>query len=346
MPRNQHFPQARRRRRPTARHALIGVALAFVALLVVPAAAPRGTVLDLEGAGQAQQAIAQGSSPAPTITTPAPSPSPAVPATPSPAVTATPTPAVTPSSAPATATPTAPASTEPSPSVLPSPAVTSAPSPTSSVTPSPIAVPWPVTTAPPVESLTGYRWPVRKVRLTLPFGPTVWGSRLVDGESFHDGVDLATFCGDRITAAHDGVVLAAGRRYDRVMGWIGDLDPYLRRLDTKNLWMTLPIVVVTDDGNGYRSMYAHFSRIVVKQGQRVKAGQLLGYEGMTGRASGCHVHYGLFSPLETATVRIRPDVVKRMKLPKREIARIDPLLVLPPKPGVNAPKVPKASATP
>jgi murein DD-endopeptidase MepM/ murein hydrolase activator NlpD len=169
----------------------------------------------------------------------------------------------------------------------------------------------------------------------------------VNGESFHDGIDLATFCGDRITAAHDGIVLAAGRRYDRVMGWVGDLEPYLRRLDQKRLWMTLPIVVVTDDGNGYRSMYAHFSRIVVERGERVKAGQLLGYEGMTGRASGCHVHYGLFSPLETATFRIRPDVVRRMKLPKRQIARIDPLLVLPPKAGINAPpRTPKATAAP
>jgi murein DD-endopeptidase MepM/ murein hydrolase activator NlpD len=187
---------------------------------------------------------------------------------------------------------------------------------------------------------------VAKVRLTLPFGPTVWGSRLVDGERFHDGIDLATFCGDRVMAAHDGVVLAAGRRFDTVMGWVGDLGPYLHRMEKKNLWSTLPIVVVTDDGNGYRSMYAHFGRIVVKKGDTVRAGQLLGYEGATGRASGCHVHYGLFSPWETATFAIRPDVVKRMKVPKAEIARVDPLLVMPPKPGVNAPKVPKASPSP
>ncbi len=199
---------------------------------------------------------------------------------------------------------------------------------------------------PSLDLLTGYRWPVAKVRLTLPFGPTAWGSRLVDGERFHDGIDLATFCGDRVMAAHDGVVLAAGRRFDTVMGWVGDLGPYLRRMEKQSLWSTLPIVVVTDDGNGYRSMYAHFGRIVVKKGDTVKAGQLLGYEGATGRASGCHVHYGLFSPWETATFAIRPDVVKRMKLPKAEIARVDPLLVLPPKAGVNAPKVPKASPSP
>ncbi len=211
------------------------------------------------------------------------------------------------------------------------------------VPPSRLAVEISGTRAPSLALLTGYQWPLAHPRLTLPFGPTVWGSRLVGGKSFHDGADLATFCGDRVTAAHAGKVLAAGRRYDSVMGWTGDLGPYLRRLDRKGLWTTLPIVVVIDDGNGYRSMYAHFGRIVVAKGDKVRAGQLLGYEGMTGRASGCHLHYGLFSPWETATFRIRPDVVARMKLPKAEIARVDPLLVLPPKPGVNAPAKPKAS---
>jgi murein DD-endopeptidase MepM/ murein hydrolase activator NlpD len=165
----------------------------------------------------------------------------------------------------------------------------------------------------------------------------------VNGERFHDGVDLATFCGDRVVAAHTGTVLAASRHYDTFMGWIGDITPYLKRVDQKNLWMTLPIVVVIDDGNGYRSVYAHFGRVVVKPGQQVKAGQLIGYEGMTGRASGCHVHYGLFSPWEWAPMAIRADVVKRMKLPKAEIARIDPLPVLPPRAGINAPATPKPS---
>lgn len=197
--------------------------------------------------------------------------------------------------------------------------------------PTPTATPRP--TPPPIDTLTGYVWPIRHPRLTLPFGPTGWGSRVVKGERFHDGVDLATFCGDRIIAAHSGTVLAASRHYDRFMGWIGDLQPYLSRLDRKGLWVTLPILVVIDDGNGYRSMYAHFERVSVKPGQHVKAGQLIGYEGRTGHASGCHLHYGLFSPFERASFGIRKDVVKRMKLPTREVARVDPLLVLPARRG-------------
>jgi murein DD-endopeptidase MepM/ murein hydrolase activator NlpD len=215
------------------------------------------------------------------------------------------------------------------------------PSPTPKPSPTPTSTPTPSPTPLPVAALTDYRSPLPHGRLTLPFGPSHWGSRLVEGESFHDGIDLATFCGDHVVAAHAGKVLAAGRRFDDVMGWIGDLKPYYARLDAKHLWSTLPIVVVIDDGNGYRSVYAHFSKLTVKKGQEVRAGQMLGYEGMTGRASGCHVHYGLFSPLETKTFTIDPAVVKRMKVPKLQIARVDPLLVLP----QHAPKA-KAAASP
>ena len=182
----------------------------------------------------------------------------------------------------------------------------------------------------PPGTLTGYRWPIRNASLTLPFGPSPWGSRIVNGEPFHDGIDLATHCGDRLTAAHDGTVLAAGRRYDAEMGWVGDLTAYTDRLNEKNLWITLPNVVVIDDGNGYRSVYAHFRSVVVTPGDVVQAGDLLGYEGMTGRATGCHLHYGLFSPYEVATFGIEPVAVEHMLLPAEEIARIDPLLVLPP----------------
>jgi len=223
--------------------------------------------------------------------------------------------------------------------------------PTTSSRPTPAAVPTASAApmAPPPETLTGYRWPLPRGRLTLPFGPSPWGSRIVDGERFHDGVDFATFCGDRIVAAHGGRVLAAGRRYDKYMGWVGDLQPYTDRLEKKQLWSTLPIVVVIDDGNGYRSIYAHFGKVAVKKGATVKAGQLLGYEGQTGRASGCHLHYGLFSPVEVATFGIDPAVVKRMKVPSRQIARIDPMLALgerPPAPTPSMEPAPKTAPTP
>ena len=183
--------------------------------------------------------------------------------------------------------------------------------------------------APQPGELTGYVWPLARGRITLPFKAIPGGSRIKDGVLFHDGLDMATFCGDRVRAAHDGVVLAAGRRFDEFVGWVGDLRPYYATLDKKKLWDDLPIVVVVDDGNGYRSIYAHFSKVSVAAGDRVRAGQVIGLEGATGHASGCHVHYGLFSPLETATFGVREDILKRLKLPTAEIARIDPILVMP-----------------
>ena len=177
--------------------------------------------------------------------------------------------------------------------------------------------------------LSDYVWPLPRGRITQPFGPSQAGTLRVDGVLFHDGVDMATFCGDHVLAAHDGVVLAAGRRVDPWMGWVGSLAPSVERRDRHKLWYSLPIIVVVDDGNGYRSIYAHLNALNVHAGQRLHAGQFLGWEGSTGFATGCHLHYGLFSPLETRVFMLDPAVAKRTKLPALELARIDPLLVLP-----------------
>ena len=199
--------------------------------------------------------------------------------------------------------------------------------------PSPAASP---SAAPPTYStswapnLTGYVWPLQgEVVVTLPFGPSDWGEFFLDGKRIHDGVDMATKCGDFVRAAHDGVVLAASREYDAYMGWVGDIAPYIALVNKKNWWPSLPIVIVIDDGDGYRSIYAHEYQVLVKPGQHVKAGQVIGYEGATGNASGCHVHFGLFSPSQTATFELDPTIVAKDLMPRYEIARIDPLLVLP-----------------
>jgi len=177
--------------------------------------------------------------------------------------------------------------------------------------------------------LTGYQWPLPRGRITQPFGPSWAGTLLVDGVPFHDGLDVATFCGDHVVAAHGGVVLAAGRKVDPWMGWVGSLAPSVARRDRHHLWYSLPIIVVVDDGNGYRSIYAHLNALNVRAGEHVRAGQFLGWEGSTGFATGCHLHYGLFSPQESRVFALEPRVAKRTRLPALELARIDPLIVLP-----------------
>ena len=207
-------------------------------------------------------------------------------------------------------------------------------------------VPGPGSGAADPSMLTGYAWPLRIGRITQSYGPSPFGTLVVGGDLFHDGVDIASYCGDHVRAAHDGVVLAAGRRYDDALGWLGDLAPYAARNDAKKLWYSLPITIVIDDGNGYRSVYAHLNDIAVQVGDRVDAGAFLGWEGNSGNASGCHLHYGLFSPDETATFALQAKIVAKMRLPATEIARIDPLRVLGRMPKGIEPPEPDATPSP
>jgi murein DD-endopeptidase MepM/ murein hydrolase activator NlpD len=182
----------------------------------------------------------------------------------------------------------------------------------------------------PPQYLAGYRWPVTHARITNGYGAGHPGNELIDGQMAHEGIDISSFCGGHVVAAHDGVVLAAGRHYEGYVGWVGDLTPYRQGLDEAHAWGRLAIAVVIDDGNGYRSIYLHLNLAIVKAGDIVRAGEMLGYQGSTGASTGCHLHYALFSPLEQATIGIDPKVVARAKLPAHKIARVDPLLVLPP----------------
>jgi murein DD-endopeptidase MepM/ murein hydrolase activator NlpD len=239
---------------------------------------------------------------------------------------------------------TAVATASAAPTVLPvlPPRPTAAPTPTSSLRPT--ARPQPAVVrdlgvarglsgdgpgAPDPRRLSGYRWPLANGVISSRFGASPYGALLVEGRRFHDGIDVASFCGDKVVAAHDGRVLAAGRRFDAWIGWVGSLGPHQRRMDRLHKWGELPITVIIDNGDGYRAIYAHFNAVTVRAGQYVRAGQQIGWEGSTGFATGCHVHFGLFSPLEVDRLELRPDVHRRTRYPSYEIARIDPLLVLP-----------------
>ncbi len=200
------------------------------------------------------------------------------------------------------------------------------------------------TTAPP-EQLTGYQWPIRKGLITSFFAPRSNGFLVVDGQRIHQGLDVATYCGDRIRAAHDGTVLAAGRNFEDAMGYDGSIAAFESRLQRRHETWALPIVVVIDDGNGYRSAYVHLEDTTVKVGQQVRAGQTIGHEGMTGNASGCHLHYELFR-MDGPWMSIAPEYVKKEGYPPQMRERIDPLRVLSlhdrwaPRmvPGINPPR--------
>lgn len=85
---------------------------------------------------------------------------------------------------------------------------------------------------------------------------------------YHSGMDFAASKGTDVYASGDGVVVELERNY-----WgYGN-------------------VVTIDHGYGYQTRYAHLSKFAVKKGQKVKRGQLVGYVGSTGKATGPHLHY-------------------------------------------------------
>lgn len=182
------------------------------------------------------------------------------------------------------------------------------------------------------EQLTGYVWPIQGARITTWFGPIDSGGFVMFGsQAGHDGIDLATYCGAPVRAAHDGRVLYAGRRFDPYLGYDEPPDAFyaqLRALGASDL--SLPIVVVVDDGNGYRSAYVHLASASVRAGQRVTAGEtVLGREGRTGNATGCHLHYELIR-MDGPWLAVAPDQIARYHYPAWVRQRVDPLLVLDP----------------
>ena len=109
-------------------------------------------------------------------------------------------------------------------------------------------------------------WPV-KGRISGRFG----SHRILNGEprSPHTGLDIAPGAGALIVAPLGGKVTLVS-------------DQYL----TGN-------TMVIDHGHGISSVYAHMETALVKQGQMVAQGDEIGTVGMSGRATGPHLHWGM-----------------------------------------------------
>lgn len=108
-------------------------------------------------------------------------------------------------------------------------------------------------------------WPLYGL-ITSPFG---WRSNPFGGSGgeYHNGVDIAAPYGTPIRATADGKVEQAG--------WNGDYG----------------ISVTLYHRDGIETLYGHMSRLAVSAGTHVRKGQVVGYEGATGRATGPHCHY-------------------------------------------------------
>jgi murein DD-endopeptidase MepM/ murein hydrolase activator NlpD len=124
-----------------------------------------------------------------------------------------------------------------------------------------VAAPPPPTEPPRsrVKTDADFLWPIVGP-LNSPFGPR-WGK-------FHAGIDIGSPHYQEVVAAADGEVIYA----DATKGGLGK-------------------AVVLQHGRGYRTVYAHLSIIVARDGDTVRQGQAIGGVGETGRASGPHLHF-------------------------------------------------------
>ncbi len=109
------------------------------------------------------------------------------------------------------------------------------------------------------QSKTKLLWPTTKRVINQYYG---WN---------HTGVDLDGDYTDFIIASEDGIVKEAG--------W-------------NNGGYGLQMVI--DHDGGFRTRYAHASKIFVKAGDTVKRGEVIGYVGTTGRSTGTHLHYEVY----------------------------------------------------
>ncbi len=101
----------------------------------------------------------------------------------------------------------------------------------------------------------------------------VYGSQRILGgvpASPHNGVDIAVPTGTPVVAPANGVIRLAGQKFS--------LEGNL---------------VMLDHGHGLTSAFLHLSRVDVVPGERVAKGQVIGAVGMTGRATGPHLHWAL-----------------------------------------------------
>lgn len=121
---------------------------------------------------------------------------------------------------------------------------------------------------------TKYRfiWPEPQAQISQPFGPTTLWLEPPYGSypHFHTGIDLVEPFGSPVYAADDGVVALVGSSSSGYGNY----------------------VVIAHVG-GLDTLYGHLSTALVKAGQQVTQGTVIGLEGSTGNSTGPHLHFEL-----------------------------------------------------
>lgn len=111
------------------------------------------------------------------------------------------------------------------------------------------------------NDIADWKPPLDQMQVTSPFGKR--------RQEFHEGIDLRAENGTPVYAVDSGVVAYAGNK----------IRGYGR------------MVVLVHDRYGLTTVYAHHSKILVKNGQKVNRGQLIARSGSSGQVTGPHLHF-------------------------------------------------------
>jgi murein DD-endopeptidase MepM/ murein hydrolase activator NlpD len=166
------------------------------------------------------------------------------------------------------------------------------------------------TTAIPTAGSSVLAWPLKSVYITQYFGDTEFSRTAAYKGNGHNGIDLRAAIGTPVYAALSGTV------WDTNLG-IAPNCQYGK-------W------VLVKHANGLTTLYAHLSSISVAAGQTVTTGQLLGYSGNTGYATGPHLHFGVYVSSAISFINYKCASGPTVKVPVSPFnGYLNPILYLP-----------------
>ena len=134
------------------------------------------------------------------------------------------------------------------------------------------------------------RWPLDVVKITQYFGNTAFAKSGAYNGSGHNGIDLRASIGTPVKSSLSGIVKG-----------VGDTDKTCAGA-SYGKW------ILIEHGNGLSTLYAHLSLIRVSEGQSVSTGEVIGYSGVTGYATGPHLHFTVFAT-QGVSIATRPSRV-------------------------------------
>ena len=157
-----------------------------------------------------------------------------------------------------------------------------------------------------------FSWPLDNIFITQYFGKTIAAKTLYSSGT-HNGIDFRASLGTPVKAVLSGVVQGIGNT-DQQKGCY-----------SYGKW------VLIKHSNGLSSLYGHLDLIKVSPGQSVATGEVIGYSGQTGYATGPHLHLTIYASQGVEIQKYSSSTnCKNVSIPVSDInAYLNPILYLP-----------------